>query len=46
AARLCVRWSEELGLPWAETARNAAAKHLTGGRWSARLKSGTRLSLS
>lgn len=46
AARLCVRWSEELGLPWAETARKAAAKHLTGGRWSARLKSGTRLSLT
>ena len=46
AARLCVRWSEELNLPWAETARRAAAKHLTGGRWSARLKSGTRLSLS
>ena len=46
AARLCVRWPEELSLPWAETARRAAAKHLTGGRWSARLKSGTRLSLS
>lgn len=46
AARLCVRWSEQLGLPWAETARKAASKHLTGSRWSARLKSGTRLSLS
>ena len=45
AARLCVRWSEQLGLPWAETARKAASKHLTGSRWSARLKSGTRLSL-
>ena len=31
AARLCVRWSEELNLPWAETARRAATKHLTGG---------------
>lgn len=46
AARLCVQWAEELQLPWAETARRAAAKHLTGSRWSARLKSGTRLSLS
>ena len=46
AARLCVRWSEELGLPWAETAQQAAAKHLTGSRWSARLKSGIRLSLT
>jgi hypothetical protein len=46
AARLCVRWAEELQLPWAATARRAAARHLTGTRWSARLKSGTRLSLS
>jgi hypothetical protein len=46
AARLCVHWAEELQLPWAEAARRAAAKHMTGGRWSARLKSGTRLSLS
>ncbi len=46
AARLCVQWAEELHLPWAVTARRAAAKHMTGSRWSARLKSGTRLSLS
>ena len=46
AARLCVHWAEELQLPWAETARKAAAQHMTGSRWSARLKSGTRLSLS
>ncbi len=46
AARLCVHWAEELQLPWAETARSAALKHMNGGRWSARLKSGTRLSLS
>ena len=46
AARLCVRWSEELILPWAETARRAASRHLTDGRWSACLKSGTRLNLS
>lgn len=41
-ARLCVQWAEELQLPWAETARRAAARHLTGGRWSGRLKNGTR----
>jgi Transcriptional regulator, AbiEi antitoxin, Type IV TA system/Transcriptional regulator, AbiEi antitoxin N-terminal domain len=46
AARLCVHWAEELQLPWAETARSAALKHMNGGRWSARLKSGIRLSLS
>jgi len=46
AARLCVQWAEELGLPWAETARRASANHLTGSRWSARFKSGIRLSLS
>jgi hypothetical protein len=46
AARLCVQWAEELQLPWAETARRAAAIHMTGSRWSARLKSGARLSLS
>jgi hypothetical protein len=45
-ARLCVQWAEELQLPWAEDARRAAAKHLTGSRWSGRLKNGTRLSLS
>ncbi len=46
AARLCVHWSEALQLPWAATARTAAAPHMTGSRWSARLKSGVRLSLS
>ena len=46
AARLCVRWAEELQLPWAEPARRAAARHLTGTRWSGRLKNGTRLNLS
>lgn len=46
AARLCVQWAEELQLPWAASARRAAAKHMTGSRWSARLRSGTRLSLS
>jgi hypothetical protein len=37
-ARLCVQWAED--------ARRAAPKHLTGSRWSGRLKNGTRLSLS
>ncbi len=46
AARLCVHWAEELQLPWAAVARKAAAQHMTGSRWSARLKSGIRLSLS
>lgn len=46
AARLCVHWAEELQLPWADAARKAAAQHMTGSRWSARLKSGARLSLS
>jgi hypothetical protein len=46
AARLCVQWSEELQLPWAAAARRAAARHLKSGRWSARLKSGTRLNLT
>jgi Transcriptional regulator, AbiEi antitoxin, Type IV TA system/Transcriptional regulator, AbiEi antitoxin N-terminal domain len=46
AARLCVHWAEELQLPWAAAARKAAAQHMTGSRWSARLKSGIRLSLS
>jgi len=46
AARLCVHWAEELQLPWAATARQAATRHLSGTRWSARLKSGTRLNLS
>ena len=46
AARLCVHWAEELHLPWAERARRGAAQHMNGGRWSARLKGGIRLSLS
>ena len=46
AARLCVHWSAALQLPWSATARTAAAQHMTGSRWSARLKSGVRLSLS
>jgi hypothetical protein len=43
AARLCVYWAGELQLRWAEGARKAAAQHMTGRRWSARLKSGIRL---
>lgn len=45
AARLCIHWAEELQLPWASAARAAAAPHMTGSRWSARLKSRIRLSL-
>lgn len=42
-ARLCVQWSEELNLDWAAVARSSAR---TGkGRWSARLKDGTTLTL-
>lgn len=32
----------EIPGPWAEGARKAAAQHMTGCRWSARLKSGIR----
>lgn len=44
-ARLCVGWAEELGLPWAATARKAAATMPGRGRWTARLKDGTLLIL-
>lgn len=41
--RLCVQWAEELNLEWAAAARNSGK---TGkGRWSARLKDGTTLTL-
>jgi len=43
--RLCVNWSEELGLPWAATAKRAARKRLGHGRWTHRLKDGTFLVL-
>jgi hypothetical protein len=41
--RLCIQWSEELGLDWAAAARSSVK---TGkGRWSTRLKDGTTLTL-
>lgn len=45
AARLCVGWSEELGLPWAGKAREAAEEKMGSGRWIARLKDGRTLIL-
>lgn len=42
-ARLCVQWAEELNLDWAATARKSGK--LGKGRWSARLKDGTTLTL-
>jgi hypothetical protein len=45
AVRLCVLWSEELGLPWAAQAREAAAGRMGAGRWIGRLKDGSTLVL-
>lgn len=45
AIRLCVTWSEQLGLPWADAARVAAADRMGTGRWIKRLKDGTTLVL-
>ena len=44
-ARLCVRWAEELNLPWAAAAKKAAGNRQGHSRWSARLKDGTTLVL-
>lgn len=45
AVRLCVQWAEEMSLGWAADARKAG-KHKSGrGRWTARLKDGTTLTL-
>ncbi|MBU3665646.1 MAG: hypothetical protein FGM15_07195 [Chthoniobacterales bacterium] len=43
--RLCVTWSEDLGLPWAATARKAAARNLGRGKWSGFTRDGKRLIL-
>jgi hypothetical protein len=43
--RLCVQWSDELGLPWAETARRAVAKKHGHHRWSSRMRNGKTLVL-
>jgi hypothetical protein len=42
---LCVRWAEELNLPWASAARHAAGTQPGQSRWTARLKSGTILNI-
>lgn len=45
AVRLCVTWSEELGLPWATKAREGAEGKMGNGRWIARMKDGSTLIL-
>ncbi len=45
AIRLCVVWAEELGLPWAEQAREAAVGRTGGSRWVRRLPDGRTLIL-
>lgn len=43
--RLCVRWAEEMSLPWAAAARKARGNQRDQSRWTARLKDGTVLVL-
>jgi hypothetical protein len=45
AVRLCVVWAEELGLIWAEKAREAAGGKTSSSRWVKRLKDGRTLIL-
>lgn len=45
AVRLCVVWAEELDLPWAAKARESAKGRMGTGRWVARLKDGSTLTL-
>lgn len=45
AVRLCVVWSEDLGLPWAAQAREAATGRMGSGRWISRLRDGRTLVL-
>jgi len=42
---LCVGWAQELNLPWAAAARNAAGSRHSQSRWTARLKNGTILNI-
>lgn len=44
-AWLCVRWAEELNLPWATAAKKAVGNRLGQSRWTARFKDGTTLVL-
>lgn len=46
AARLCVIWAEELGLPWAVQARGSVAGKWGTSRWVSRLKNGRTLILN
>lgn len=43
--RLCVKWAADLGLPWADAARDAAQGRLGKGRWSGKLQDGSTLNL-
>ncbi len=43
--RLCVNWAQEMNLPWAAAARQAAIGQSGHGRWTGRLKDGTILVL-
>lgn len=45
AIRLCVVWAEELELPWAEKAREAAGGKTGSSRWVKRLRDGSTLIL-
>lgn len=45
ALRLCVGWAEELSLPWAAKAREAAQKQIGPSRWVGRVKGGRTLIL-
>jgi|ERR1041384_3976142 hypothetical protein len=42
---LCLRWAEELNLPWAADARKAVGNLQGQSRWTARLKDGTVLNI-
>jgi hypothetical protein len=43
--RLCIKWSANLSLPWADAAREAAHGRLGHGRWSGKLQDGSTLNL-
>lgn len=45
AIRLCVIWAEELGLPWAEKAREAMGDKTGSSRWVKQMKDGSTLIL-
>jgi hypothetical protein len=43
--RLCVKWAKDFGLSWAEAAQEATRDNLGRGRWSGKLRDGSRLNL-